>query len=347
MPRDLTHGALFEKGDKMSKRDFYSFGEMRGKLQHVINENDYFVWMLCADELMFEYDGLPENIDKNRFEDFLNISNGCVWQYKDGVHMIAPNVPRSGELDMYGYGKIVEAETLDGVTLSGEVGKDIAVIYNNTARGAQWDLMTDADIFADIDRSTKINVQFARVAPILQYANDNQKQALQDALKHIVDGEIDTIFSESTFEALAPLGSNENGDLKSVEITDPSKIQYVQYLSQLWDIRLRRHFARRGLSLKTSDKQAQVTKDEVHGLDAVSWFYPLSKLQARKEGLDMVNKIFGTNISVRFSDLWAQEFEAYKLRTQAKDEGAENATEEIEKGVADNVEENQTGNDTP
>lgn len=318
-------------------KDFYSFGEMRGKLQHVINENDYFIWMLCADEMMFEYDGLPESIDKNRLEDFLNISNGCVWQKIDGVHMIAPNVPRSGELDMYGYGKIVEAETLNGVTLSGTVGEDIAIIYNNSARGAQWDLMTDADIFADIDRSTKINVQFARVAPILQYVNDNQKQAMQDAIKHIIEGEIDTIFSENTFNLLEKIGGGtDSNDIKSIEITSPEKIQYVQYLSQLWDIRLRRHFARRGLSLKTSDKQAQVTKDEVHGLDAVSWFYPLSKLQARKEGIEMVNRIFGTNISVRFGELWAREYARYI-------QDVENTVEEVENN---GTEENQTGNDS-
>lgn len=322
----------------MSKKclpDFYTFGDMKGRLQTAVIENDYFNFLRAADEIMFQWNNLPENIEKNRLEDFLNLTGGVVWQVVGGVHMVAPFAAREGQINQWGYGETAHSTTLDGVSLQGKVGVDAAVIYNNTTRTMQTDLYTTADIFANIDMSSKINVRFARIAPILQYANDTQKEKLSDLLKHILDGELDTFLSEMQMNPNMPLTDTEG--LKAIEITSPDKIQYLQYLSQYFDIRMRRHFARRGLSLKTSDKQAQVTNDEVHGLDAVSWFYPLSKLEARQEGAKMINAIYGTNISVEFSELWRQEYEAYKIRTMKKDEenekeGAENAIEENENG---------------
>ena len=114
--------------------------------------------------------------------------------------------------------------------------------------------------------------------------------------------------------------------------------QYIQYLSEYWDQVQRRHFARRGLAAKTSSKHAQVTTDEVHGLDCVSWFYPLSKLQTRQEAIEHINQLYSLQISVRFSDIWQQEYDAYTGRldleitedteTEPQEEGAENAGNE-------------------
>lgn len=303
-------------------RDYFSFDAMKGKLQKAVNENDYYFYLLTADEMMFDYEGLPEYIDKNRLEDFLNCTHGLVWQPKDGMHLVAPYVPRTGELNQFGYGVDIAAETLNGITLSGTVGEDIAVVYNNTANAPQWDLVTTADIFANIDQSSRVNVKFARVAPLFECLSDKQREQMKEVLKHIMDGELDTITSSGIFNGDG-LDMKIDGINVIDSITTPEKIQYLQYLSQYFDIRLRRHFARRGLTLRTSDKQAQVSKDEVHGLDAVSWFYPLSKLEARRKGFDMVNKLFDLNIQVRFSELWQQEYDAYKLRVLQDDAAAE------------------------
>lgn len=315
---------------------FYTFGDMKARQQNFVVENDYFQYLLSCDEIMFEWTGLPDGIDKNRLEDFLNLTGGVVWKAIDGKHYVAPYPSRMGQIDQWGYGEIAHSTTLNGISLEGEVGKDAAIIYNNTVRAPQFDLFTTADIFTNIDTSSKINVRFSRVAPILQYTNDAQKEKMKELLKKVIEGEIDTIMSDSDKSPNIPFGQSEG--VEPIEITSPDKIQYLQYLSQYFDIRMRRHFARRGLSLKTSDKQAQVTSDEVHGLDAVSWAYPLSKLQARKEGAEMVNKIYGTTISVEFSELWAQEYEAYKLRTMQRDtekEGSvENAVETVENGTS-------------
>ena len=312
--------------------EIYTFGDLKARMQNIVVENDYFWFLLAADETMFEYKGLPEEIEENRLEDFLNITGGVVWQKKDGLHMVAPYAAREGEINQWGYGKYAHSETLNGISLYGEVGKDIAVMYNNTVRSPQTDLYTTADILTDIDCSSKVNVLFARVAPIFGVRNDKQKTAIRELIKKIISGEIETIISDSDKDINSIAG--KDADIKSIEaITTPEKVQYIQYLSQYFDIRLRRHFMRRGLALKTSDKQAQVTNAEVHGLDAASWFYPLSKLKARQKGLEMINRINGTNITVGFSELWSQEYEAYKLRAAVEDKTEQSAHDQMKEGA--------------
>lgn len=325
--------------------DFYTFGDMKSRMQNLVVENDYFNFLRTVEEMMFEYEGLPEEIDAFRLEDFLNLTGGVIWQEQNGKHYVAPYPARQGEIDQWGYGKVAHSTTLNGVTLEGVVGETAAVIYNNTARTPQTDLFTTADILTDIDCSSKKNVLFAKIAPLFETANSKQKTALDELITKIIDGEVKTIISEADTNINA-IASGDKNSIKSVDaITAPEKIQYLQYLSQYFDIRLRRHFMRRGLSLKTSDKQAQVTKDEVHGMDACTWFYPLSKLKAREIGVEMVNKIFGTNISVRFSELWRQEWEAYKIRSNAEDEQEEQEERELMK-EGEQVENAETENGT-
>ena len=318
----------------MSKRKFdTTFSAMQAGFENIMQFDCYFSLLLCADEMMFEYDGLPETIDSKHIEDYLNISGTCGFGKIGDKLFAAPYCSRCGELDQYGVGKELVAYVPNGQDIRGVVGDTVAIMYNNTAWTAQTDLIFDTITFADIAKSSKSNVLFARVAPIFAAANDTMQRALKDVLQNIIEGNLETVVSENVFDGLMIDNSDK---LKSIDITHPERIQYLQYLSEYYDVVLRRHFARRGLTLKTSSKHAQVSQDEVHGLDSVSWYYPLSKLKARQEGCKMVNDVFGTNISVRFSDLWQQEYEAYKLRALQQDTEAEQETEQTEREVESN-----------
>lgn len=322
--------------------DFYTFGDMKARQQNLVIESDYFWYLLAADEMMFDYEGLPEGIEKNRLEDFLNLTGGVVWKVINGQHMVAPYPAREGQINQWGYGERAHSTTLNGISLEGVVGEDIAIMYNNTTRTPQLDLYTTADIFADIDCSSKKNVLFAKIAPLFEAQNSKQKTALTEIIKKVIEGEVETILSDADTNINTAL--KEDSGVRSIEaITSPEKIQYLQYLSQYFDIRLRRHFMRRGLALKTSDKQAQVSTDEVHGLDAASWFYPLSKLKAREDGVKMINTVFGTSISVQFSELWAQEYDAYKLRTLLEDVQEQQEADEQKEGVTNEDSDNADG----
>lgn len=314
-----------------------SFDHMKAKSKNIIRENLHFTTLLAADEMMFTYENLPESIEEKFLEDYLNIS-GSAGIVKDGSgYLVCPYPSRAGapDINQYGDGMQLLGATMNGKTLNGTIGKDAAIIYNNTARGRQWDIMTDAEALADIDKSASINVIFSRFAPLFTAPNDTVRKAMKQVIDNIIDGNTDIVVSENVLDAL---GVGDNG-VQLVEVTRPEKIQYIQYLSHYYDDIMRRHFSRRGLSIRTGTKAAQQSVDEINGMDSVSWYLPLNKLKARQDGFKVFNRIFGENVIVRFSDVWRQEYEAYKLRLMKQDAAAEEAAasdaDDLTDGAAD------------
>ena len=57
---------------------------------------------------------------------------------------------------------------------------------------------------------------------------------------------------------------------------------------------------------------AQQTVKEVDGSTSLSFIYPNDRLRQRQKGFDKFNKLFGTDISVRYSDAWLTESIKYK-----------------------------------
>lgn len=309
-----------------------SLSEMRANLDTNMRYDSYFALLLCADEMMFTYDGLPETVDEKHIEDYLNISGSCGWgRGSDGNIYIAPYAGRTGKIDQYGEGTELDCDTPNGINIKGTIGVDVAVMYNNTARFPQTDLIFDSMTMTELDKSSTSNVIFARIAPLFSCTDDKSKQAVKEIIENVIAGNIEAVVSENLADML---GFGQSEGIKTIDMFDhPERVQYLQYLSQFYDVVMRRHFSRRGLTIKTPTKAAQQSTDEIHGLDSVSWYYPLNKLKARQDALEEINRIFGTDIKVRFSDIWEQEYQAYLLRILQQDVQGERETE----GVQDDV----------
>lgn len=306
-----------------------SLSEMRANLDTNMRYDSYFSLLLCADELMFEYEGLPDTVDAKHIEDYLNISGSCGWgRGADGKLYIAPYAGRTGKIDQYGDGTELDCDTPNGIDIKGIIGKDVAVMYNNTARFPQTDLIFDSMQLTELDKSSTSNVIFARIAPLFSCVDDKTKDAVKEIIQNVIDGNVEAVVSQNLADML---GFGQSEGIKTIDMFDhPERVQYLQYLSQFYDVIMRRHFSRRGLTIKTPTKAAQQSTDEIHGLDSVSWYYPLNKLKARQDALKDINRIFGTDIKVRFSEIWEQEYQAYLLRILQQDVQSERNTEGVQ-----------------
>ena len=323
------------------------FSWMKTKFQNYLREDHYFDILLQSDLSMFEYDGLPDGMDPVWIEKYLNIAGsiGITRTPDTYVPELLPDVPeyrpkysvcplpsRDGNVDQYGDGSHLAGST-STVSIEGDLGVDAVIIYNRDTRLPELDNMIDADSLMQIDKSAAINVILSRIAPVFSCYNDKSKKALDAMLDEILDGKLKTIVSGDVKDLLKMSGLD--GGTEILEITHPEKIQYIQYLSQYYDVIIRRHYNRRGLSVRTGTKAAQQSADEIHGLDAVSWIIPLAKLESRRKGFEQFNAIFGENVTVRFSEIWQQEYDAYKLRMQEQDAAAEEAEDQAEDQVDD------------
>lgn len=333
------------------------FSWMKTKFQNYLREDHYFDILLQSDLSMFEYENLPAGMDPVWIEKYLNIAGsiGITKTPETYVSELLPDAPeykpkysicplpsRDGNVDQYGDGSHLAGSTAT-VSIEGDLGVDAVIIYNRDTRLPELDNMIDADALMQIDKSAAINVVLSRIAPVFSCYNDKTRKALDTMLDDILDGKLKTIVSGDVKDLLKMTGLD--GGTEILEITHPEKIQYIQYLSQYYDVILRRHYNRRGLSVRTGTKAAQQSADEIHGLDAVSWIIPLAKLESRKKGFEQFNALFGENVTVRFSEIWQQEYDAYKLRMQEQDAAAEEAADDAADPDPDPVDQSGGGGD--
>ena len=298
------------------------YSHMKEKYKNWAREDMYMSYLISADISMFEYSGLPGDLDPRFIEMWLHLY-GSVGFCKDGDRYVCGFMPaRTGGLNMYGDGTEMILTTCNGQSYNKTIDKDGVIMYNAPSRMPDLDIMIDTEMFAAIDKSLSINTRLSRVAPVLFGQNSVQTNRLTDCLKAICEGELFTV-QASNQNDLFPA----TDILEKVEPTSPERAQYLQYLSEYWDDVQRRHFSRRGLAAKTSTKHAQVSTDEVHGLDCISWFYPLACLNERRKALEKFNEIFGESVSVQFSEVWEQEYQGYIDRLEVLDNEADGESE--------------------
>lgn len=317
------------------------FNWLKNKMQNYVREDYYFDILLQTDLNMFVYENLPDGMDPIWIEKYLLIGGSIGIQKGEAGYLIAPAPARCGNLDQYGDGTDLAGATNNGSPVMGTIGKEVVIIYNRSDRMPELDNMIDASALMEIDKSASINVKFARVAPLYSCSNDNTRKALDALISEVIEGSIKTIVSDNITDQLLPEGSTQ-----LLDITEPEKIQYIQYLTQYYDAVVRRHYNRRGLQVRTGTKAAQQTQSEIFGFDAISWVLPLARLQARQEGFQAFNELFGENVQVRFSDLWQQEYAAYQVRTLQEDVQKEGAVNENSEGLGDDAPDPAAGSGT-
>lgn len=312
-----------------------SFDRMKARYQKWKLDTMYYWYLLSCDLGIFKYN-LPETVDPVYLELYLN-REGAVGIKKrlDGTFLVG-SISRDGELNQYGLGDKCIITTRNGEdaegTLDGEsgiVGVDAVIIYNNPLKTPEIDVFIDAVAMADCQQSAGINVKLARVAPAWKIDNSVQETKINEMFDGLMDGQMKSIVSGNRYDA--DIKGLDIPDLEPIDITQPERIQYVQYLSRYQDDIMRRHFSRRGLAMRTATKAAQQSDSEINGMDSVSWYYILQKLDERKKGIERFNVLWPSDAgSVEFSEIWENEYNAYIIRALKKDQMQESEVQKDE-----------------
>ena len=89
---------------------------------------------------------------------------------------------------------------------------------------------------------------------------------------------------------------------KTLNLTDVTQADKIQYLSKLFDDLLKRFFIFYGHNLQTINQGSQTNNDELHGYDSISRLIPEIMLKCRQDFCEELNSTFGLNVSVRFNE---------------------------------------------
>lgn len=284
---------------------------------------------------MFDYDGLPDSIDE-RFIEYYLTSNGSIAfvnphdindSYPDELIVIRGS--RTGDIGNYGIGKdyLGTNDNPQIGSITAEVGVNCVVGYNNKVMAPDLDCAFYADTLKEIEKSILFNIRFARLAPILKASDAVKKEALEQLLNNIDDGNMVNIVTSDMLEEL--LKDDDSGSYEPVHLTDVDDNKYIQYLIKAYEDLLRIFHTKYGQAEQGSGKMAQQSVDEVNGSASASFVIALDKLAQREKMLNDANKMFNTNMRVKFSPAWDMEYQRYINRVGAdvSIEGSEDTSE--------------------
>lgn len=175
---------------------------------------------------------------------------------------------------------------------------EICVIFNtgNMTRDSWID--KNSSMLTDIDTSLQTNIVFSRLKPLPIARDSKTKNIIDESLNDIQSGKIKTILSEMSFRDLA----DDKKMIDTLDLTDVTKSQYIQYLLHAYDSIFSRTCMLMGLDTMDNGKQAQITVDEMSRHDDVSLLMPLVWYKARKQAFDKAGLKFD------FSDILKSRF---------------------------------------
>ena len=302
--------------------EYFDFGVIseRYKAQKEFNGNIIYSNLFNSIIDMFDFEGLPDSIDKTMFFRFLYSGGMCaipLTEEKPPVCICS----RGGDTNAYGYGNKIIATTQNGKSYEGIVGETIALFKNNSYMYPEFYLLQTVDMLTELYTSLKCNIINSRLAPIGKAKTDADKAAIEKAFIDIYKGKPATVKNADLFGVDGEIVEN---------FTKPEHAAYIPYLSQLEDDILQKFYYHYGLNLNNVNKRAQVSAEEIQGADPLVWTVPLQKLSELEKGFKVLRRKW-KNANVKFGSVWALEYEKFKRSyTQPEEQNNEDHSEEAE-----------------
>ena len=304
----------------------YAFEDMPDKGMLL---SSYIRYYLSRLQSMFKYENLPDTIPAKWLENYLLV-NGFTVFIKDGDDLICTYAGVGADPDVYYIPTkaVVTNPYLKHKSAAREYTRDVdcVVMYNDTyCQGLLPMIKKYCAQMVEIDVSFYLNTVMSRGTAVLSATDDNTKASAELWLKHIKEGKLGVI-GESNF-TLADRDLTVN-QLTGTDRTLTNLIEAMQYVkaSLYNDLGLQANYNMKREAINSGE--SQLTEDQLHPLID-------NMLKERQEGLDRVNAMFGTNITVTFNSAWEineREEEAAIEQIEATTEQTEAAAETAEAG---------------
>ena len=240
---------------------------------------------------MFKYSNLPETIPQRNLEKILLHGYVCIAKVDEKLYAFDGGL--GGEPDVY-YNPTICTVTNPALNLSKDfvIDKDCVIIRNDSnMQGMDFLVDKFSSAMCENDVTSYLAGVNNRLTMILSAGDNRTKEAAEKFLKDIAQGKLAVVAENTFLETLNVHTLNYTNRA----ITDC--ITQNQYLRACFlnDI---------GLQANTQLKKERLVSSEVE-INTTS-LYPIvdDMLQCRKEGLEKVNQMFGTNIEVEFTSSW-------------------------------------------
>ena len=257
------------------------------------NINNFVRLMRNKTLTMFEYTGLPDSLPALELEKLLQGSGYAVLTTEYEGKLTAFNASLSGqEKDIYN--RPTQA-IITNPLYNGTVDLDnnaVLIRNDDEQQGLIWLFEKYGAMINETDISMIVLNYNKRIQTLISANDDATVESARAYLEKVVNGELGVIGESKLFDSLKVSPTNTN---QSNSTTDLVELQQYLKATLLNEI---------GMNAPYNMKRERLTDDEVQA--NTDNLRPLvdNMLRNRQEGLDKVNKLFDTNISVEFGSIW-------------------------------------------
>lgn len=235
----------------------------------------------------FDWMNLPDTVDARYLESALLYKGMAVYFRDDVIGDLTLNVMYKGKMDVYGNPTKREAYSIYNPYRQELDGTNSVVIWNDYLREPYYTpLVMYARKLANIDRTIDVNVR-AQKTPVLVIGSDQQKLTLKNLYKEY-DGNAPVIFGY------------KNLDIDSLTTLKTDAPYVADKLQQLKTEIFNEVLTFLGISNVSIQKRERLITDEVTRSEGGTLASRYAYVQARQTAVDEINRMFGTNIEVRF-----------------------------------------------
>lgn len=273
------------------------------------NIDDMLRYMLRRSTQMFRYNGLPKTIPKYILELYLQ-TNGNVCFYKHDGELYVFTGGMGGELNEYYLPTIYTiANPFLKLTKNLVIDKDCVVVANDSCyQGMLPQFKKYATGLVENELSMNIASINSRIISLISASDDRTLKSAEAYVKHICDGDL-SIVSEDAFldgVKVQPYAKATNDILSKL-------IEYNQYLKASW-------FNDIGLNANYNMKREAINSNESQLNDDMLFPTVDDMLERRKEGLEKVNEMYATNITVELNSSWRYNVDEINNSVQTENE---------------------------
>lgn len=251
--------------------------------------NLYYLRLMELSISMFEWKNMPDTVD-TRYLELMLFQDGQVVFFEDeALGKLTLQVAGNGKYDIYGIPRKRRAHGNNGYQNSDLNEKNSVIIFNNMLHlNSMLPCIDYAEKLYDLDQSIMINAK-AQKTPVLITCPEKKRLTMKNVYMQY-DGNQPFIFGTDEF------------DPKSLQVlkTDAPFVadKLYQLKTQVWNEAL----TYLGISNTNTQKKERMLTDEVIRNMGGTIASRYSRLNARRDACDKINKMFGLNIECNFRE---------------------------------------------
>lgn len=292
----------------ISSRNEWIFGECK----NVLEDKDYMLRaeitkMLNTSVRMFDYKNLPETIQQKDLETYNQVGGFTIWkEVNDNLYVF--NGMLGGKPNAY-YLPTLAVVANPGLNYNAslEIDKECVVMLNDDYYQG---LMPVHNKFASLLVESEISLKYAllnaRIPAFIQADNDNTYDSAVNLIDKIYNGKgYGIIGSKEFFDGLRTFQFSQYSYIKDL-------IEAIQYIKGNW-------YNAIGLKSSFNMKRESINEAEASLNDDILYPSVDTMLDCRKKGIEKINKMYGTNISVELGSAWKKNRYENELDNKVKE----------------------------